>query len=84
MSCLNNTLLPRKPKMIAARMALLQALLVASLHGGKETFTHIQNLLRDGKSCRINLASMLKMTSILHVFKQMFVMKPNVSMLSRL
>ncbi|XP_042579504.1 transmembrane protein 132C-like isoform X1 [Cyprinus carpio] len=33
MSCLNNTLLPRKPKMIAARMALLQALLVASLHG---------------------------------------------------
>ncbi|XP_016143843.1 transmembrane protein 132C-like [Sinocyclocheilus grahami] len=33
MSCLNNTLPPRKPKMIAGRMALLQALLVASLHG---------------------------------------------------
>lgn len=71
MSFLNNILQLRKPKMIAVRMALLHALLVSSLHGGKETFTHIQNLLRDGISCRINITSMIKITRILHVFKQL-------------
>lgn len=58
--------------MIAVRMAFLHALLASSLHGGKETFTQIQNLLRDGKPCRINLTTMItRITKILHVFKQL-------------